>query len=124
VQTVDDLIILTYADYMRLRRDLKAAGLDLCYMAQSGEPIRLDWSSNLLTDPKFLAEVAKRRPADASYRIASVWHAKKGSWFRPDEFMVTFHNVGAPQEAALEQYVTEHQVRSSADALKAKLARA
>lgn len=122
--TVEDLIILTYADYMRLRRDLKATGLDLCYMAQSGQPVRLDWSPDLFTDPKFLAEVARRRPADASYRIASVWHARKGNWFRPDEFIVTFHSVSAPQEAALAQYLTEHHVRSSVDIPKAKLAKA
>jgi hypothetical protein len=124
VPTVEDLIILTYADYVRLRRDLKAAGLDLCYMAQSGQPVRLDWSPDLFTDPTFLAHVAQRRPAEASYRIASVWHAKKGNWFRPDEFMVTFHSVSTPQEATLAQYLAEHHVRSSSDVPKAKLARA
>ena len=123
VDTLEDLIILTYADYVRLRRELKAAGLDLCYMAQSGQPIRLDWSPALFTDPKFLHQVAQRRPADPSYRLASVWHSKKGGWFRPDEFIVTFHSVGTLQEADLQQYLTTHQVRSSADAPTAKLAK-
>jgi hypothetical protein len=123
VDTLEDLIILTYADYARLRRELKAAGLDLCYMAQSGQPIRLDWAPELFTDPKFLQQVAERRPADPSYRLTSVWHSKKASWFRPDEFIVTFHSVGTRQEAALQQYLTTHQIRSSTDAPKAKLAK-
>ena len=120
---VDDLIILTYADYVHLRRALKAAGLDLCYTAQAGQPVRLDWSADLCTDPKFLQQVAARRPADPSYRIASVWHSKKGSWLRPDEFIVTFHGVSPLKDAALRQYLSEHGVRSSTDALKPKLAR-
>jgi hypothetical protein len=123
VDTREDLIILTYADYVRLRRDLKAAGLDLCYMAQSGQPIRLDWSSDLFTDPKFVQQVAERRPVAPSYRLASVWHSKKGGWFRPDEFIVTFHSVGTLQEADLQQYLTTHQIRSSADAPMTKLAK-
>ena len=44
-------------------------------------------------------------------------------WLRPDEFSVTFHSVGALQEADLQQYLAAHQVRSSADVLKAKLAK-
>ena len=60
----EDLIILTRVDYVRLRRELKAAGLDLCYMAQAGQPIRLDWSPDLFSDAKFLKQVAQRRPTD------------------------------------------------------------
>ena len=120
---VDDLIILTYADYTLLRRALKAAGLDLCYMAQAGLPVRLDWSADLCADAKFLQQVAARRPADPSYRIASVWHSKKGSWLRPDEFIITFHGVSPLKDAALQQYLSEHGVRSSMEALKPKLAR-
>ena len=123
MDTPEEPIILTYADYVRLRRDLKAAGLDLCYMAQAGQPIRLDWSPDLFTDPKFLQQVAERRPADPSYRLASVWYSKKGNWFRPDEFSITFHSVGTLQEADLQQYLTTHQVRSSADTPTAKLAK-
>ena len=44
VDTEQDLIILTYVDYIRLRRELKAAGFDLCYAAQVEQPVRLDWS--------------------------------------------------------------------------------
>ncbi len=120
---VQDLIILTYADYLQLRRDLKANGIDLCYAAQAGRPIRLDWSPDLFTDPVFLEEVAERRPQGSSFRIVSVVHTKKGSWFRPDEFAVTFHGTGALQEAALDQYLSEHQVQSSRNALKARLTR-
>lgn len=119
-----ELIILTYADYMQLRRDLKSAGLDLCYMAQMAQPIRLDWSLDLFDDPKFLQQLTARRPADPGYRIASVWHAKKGGWFRPDEFIITFHTVGATQETAFAQYLAERQVQSSTSAPKAKLVRA
>lgn len=119
--THKDLIILTHADYTRLRRELKTIGLDLCYMAQAGRPVRLDWSPNLLTDAKFLAQVAERRPADQSYRIVSVQHTKKGGWLRPDEFILTFHSTGVRQEADLQRYLAEHQVRSSPDAPKAKL---
>ena len=117
----EDLIILTYADYLRLRRELKAAGLDLCYTAQAGRPVRLDWSSDLFSDATFLAQVSECRPADPSYRIVSVQHTKKGSWLRPDEFILTFHSTGVLQDADLQRYLAEHQVRSSADAPKAKL---
>ena len=123
MNTQEDLIILTYADYIRLRRDLKAAGLDLCYMAQAGQPVRLDWSPDLCADPKFLQQVAARCPTAPRYRLASVWYSKKGNWFRPDEYTVTFHSVSVPREADLQQYLTAHQVRSSADASKAKLAK-
>ena len=45
-----DLILLTYADYMRLRCALKAASLDLYYMAQAGQPVRLDCSPAFFSD--------------------------------------------------------------------------
>lgn len=107
------LIILTWQDYEQLRRDLKAAGLDLCYMAQSGHPVRLDWTPTLLSDERFLSQVAQRRPTDLSYCIVSVVHTRAGGWLRPDEFAVTFHGVGALQEEALQQYLSAHQVQSS-----------
>ena len=59
-----DLILLIDANYMRLRRARKAAGLDLCSMAQAGQPVRLDWSPEVFSDAKFLQQVAQRRPAD------------------------------------------------------------
>ena len=124
MRTLDELIVLTYADYATLRRELKAAGLDLCYMAQAAQPIRLEWSARLFGDPKFRQQLAERRPVDPSYRVASVWHAKKGNWWRPDEFIVTFHSVGALQEAAFAQYLSEHQVQSSSEATKAQLVKA
>ncbi|MGQ4807631.1 hypothetical protein NKDENANG_00986 [Candidatus Entotheonellaceae bacterium PAL068K] len=118
----NDLILLTQTDYIRLRRDLKAAGMDLCYKAQAGKPIRLDWSSDLFSNATFLMQVARQRPADPSYRIASVWHAKPKGWFRPDAFIVTFHSVSDLKDAELQQYLTEHEVRSSTDVPKANLA--
>lgn len=111
--TANDLIVLTQQDYETLRHDLKEAGLDLCYMAQAGQPVRLDWSQGLISDATFLAQVAERRPHDLSYRIASVVHTRAGGWLRPDEFSVTFHSVGRLQEETLLQYLDQHQVHSS-----------
>jgi len=119
--TEQDLIILTYVDYVRLRRELKAAGFDLCYLAQMEQPVRLDWSPNLIRDPEFLRQIAQRRPADPSFRIAAVRLIKKGNWFRPDQYAVTFHAVGVMRDAEFQHYLTEHQVQSSADASRALL---
>jgi hypothetical protein len=121
VDTVQDLIILTYADYLRVRRELKAAGLDLCYTAQIEQPVRLDWSPDLLRDPEFLRQLTQRRPTDASFRIAAVRLIKKGNWFRPDQYAITFHAVGATYDAELQRYLTEHDVHSSTDVARAML---
>ena len=118
VDTEQDLIILTYVDYVRLRRELKAAGFDLCYLAQMEQPVRLDWSPNLIRDPEFLRQIAQRRPADPSFRIAAVRLIKKGNWFRPDQYAVTFHAVGVMRDAEFQHYLTEHQVQSSADSAR------
>ena len=121
MDTVQELIVLSYADYLRLRRELKAAGLDLCYMAQMEQPVRLDWSPDLLHDPEFLRQVAQRRPADASFRIAAVRLTRRGNWFRPDQYAVTFHAVGATRDAELQRYLAEHDVRSRSDISRAML---
>ena len=121
VDMEQDLIILTYVDYVRLRRELKAAGFDLCYMAQMEQPVRLDWSPNLIRDPEFLRQIAQRRPTDPSFRIAAVRLIKKGNWFRPDQYAVTFHAVGVMRDAEFQHYLTEHQVQSSADASRTLL---
>ena len=121
MDTEEDLIILTYVDYVRLRRELKAAGFDLCYMAQMEQPVRLDWSPNLIRDPEFLRQIAQRCPADPSFRIAAVRLIKKGNWFRPDQYAVTFHAVGVMRDAEFQHYLTEHQVQSSADASRTLL---
>jgi hypothetical protein len=118
VDTEQDLIILTYVDYVRLRRELKAAGFDLCYVAQMEQPVRLDWSPDLIRDPEFLRQIAQRRPADPSFRIAAVRLIKKGNWFRPDQYAVTFHAVGVMRDAEFQHYLTEHQVQSSADSAR------
>ena len=119
VEIVQELIVLTYADYVRLRRELKAAGLDLCYTAQIEQPVRLDWSPELFQDPEFLRQVAPRRPVDHSFHIAAVRLTKKGNWFRPDQYAVTFHAVGATRDAELQHYLEAHNVRSSVDVSRA-----
>ena len=121
MDTEQDLIILTYVDYVRRRRELKAAGFDLCYMAQMEQPVRLDWSPDLMRDPEFLRQIVQRRPADPSFCIAAVRLSKKGNWFRPDQYAVTFHAVGAMREAEFQRYLTEHHIQSSADASRALL---
>ena len=118
-----DLIILTDADYRRLRRELKEAGLDLCYMAQSHQPVRLKWSEDLFERADFRQHLAQRRPADSSYRLASVSLLKKATWFQPDQFAVTFHAVGDLYNADLETYLAEHNVQSSAETSRDMLAR-
>ena len=121
MDTVEDLIILTQADFLRVRRDLKAAGFDLCYTAQIEQPVRLDWSPNLLHDPEFLRQIAQRRPVDANFRLAAVRLIKKGNWFRPDHYAVTFHAVGVLRDADLQQYLTAQHIHSSTDASRALL---
>jgi hypothetical protein len=121
VDTEHDVIILTYVDYLHLRRELKAAGFDLCYTAQIEQPVRLDWSPDLIRDPEFLRQIAQRRPADASFRIAAVRLTKKGNWFRPDQYAVTFHAVGVLPDAAFQDYLAEHHIQSSVDASRALL---
>ena len=121
MDTEHDVIILTYVDYVRLRRELKAAGFDLCYMAQIEQPVRLDWSPDLIRDPEFLRQMAQRRPADTSFRIAAVRLIKKGNWFRPDQYAVTFHAVGALRDAEFQHYLSEHHIQSSVDVSRALL---
>ena len=121
MDTGQDLIILTHVDYVRLRRELKTAGLDLCYMAQMEQPVRLDWSPDLMRDPEFLRRIAQRQPADPSFRIAAVRLIKKGNWFRPDQYAVTFHAVGVLRDAEFQRYLSEHQVQSSTDVSRALL---
>ena len=121
MDTEHDLIILTYVDYVRLRRELKAAGFDLCYTAQIEQPVRLDWSPDLIRDPEFLRQIAQRRPADASFRLAAVRLTKKGNWFRPDQYAVTFHAVGALRDAEFQHYLAEHHIQSSVDVSRALL---
>ena len=121
MDTGQDLIILTYVDYIRLRRELKTAGFDLCYLAQMEQPVRLDWSPDLMRDPEFLRQIAQRRPAAPSFRIAAVRLIKKGNWFRPDQYAVTFHAVGAMRDSEFQSYLSEHHVQSSADASRALL---
>jgi hypothetical protein len=119
--TTQELVILTHAEYVRLKQDLKEAGLDLCYTAQAGQPLRLDWSAHLFQDAKFIQQLKERCPDDPAYRIASVRHLKKGGWFRPDEFGVSFHTTGDRQQDELAQYLADHHIRSSSASPKAML---
>ena len=120
--STSDLIILTDADYRRLRRELKEAGLDLCYMAQADRPVRLKWSPDLFRRVDFLQNLAQRRPSDPSYRVASVSLLKKATWFQPDQFAITFHAVGDLHDADLDKYLAEHNVQSSVETSRDMLA--
>lgn len=119
-----DLIILTQGDYVRLRREWKAAGFDVCYAAHIEQPIRLDWSPELFRDPEFLRQLHTRRPTEACFRIASVRLTKKGNWFRPDQYAVTFHAVGALHDAEFRRYLADQQLQSSPNASRAHLTNA
>lgn len=119
--TTEELIILTHAEFVRLKQDAKEAGIDLCYTAETGGPVRLDWSERLFQDPVFQEQMGRVRPADASFRIVSVQHIKKGGWFRPDQFKLTFHAAGALQDEALQKFLADHNVQSSSQAPKAML---
>jgi hypothetical protein len=120
--STSDLIILTDADYRHLRRDLKEAGLDLCYMAQADRPVRLKWSPDLFRRVDFLQNLAQRRPNDPSCRVASVSLLKKATWFQPDQFAITFHAVGDLHDADLDKYLAEHNVQSSVETSRDMLA--
>ncbi len=122
--SLDNVIILTYVDYLRLKRDLKEVGVDLCYTAQTSQPVRLKWHPLLFEKEAFVEHVAQRRPADRSYRIASVVHVKKATWLQSDQFVVAFHAVSRRQEADLERYLSDHHVQSSHDAARELLEKA
>jgi hypothetical protein len=46
---------------------------------------------------------------------------KKGNWFRPDQYAVTFHAVGARRDAEFQHYLAEHHIQSSTDVSRALL---
>jgi hypothetical protein len=117
----EGLIILTHAEYLRLKRDLKAAGLDLCYKAQISRPVRAPWSNILFQDPIILHHIEQHLPVEHTYRIASVQMTKKAGWFRPDEYTVTFHAVSGIRDADLQQYLGDHNIHTSAETLPAML---
>ncbi len=119
--TTEELIVLTHSEFVRLKQDIKEAGIDLCYTAESGGPVRLDWSEQLFQDPLFQEQMERLRPNDASFRIVSMQHTKKGGWFKPDQFKLTFHAAGALQDEALQKFLTDQNVQSSLQAPKAML---
>lgn len=119
--SMDHLIVLTHAEYVRLKRELKEAGVDLCFNAQMSQPLRLKWHPQLFEKEEFLEYLAHRCPAEKSYPIASVVCIKKATWFQPDQFIVAFHGVSRRQEADLQRYLSEHHVQSSAHASREML---
>jgi hypothetical protein len=110
--TTELLHILTYAEFLRVKRDLKAAGIDLCYTARMGRPVRVPWSTFLLQDPILLHHIERHLPVEPTYRIASVRMTKPGGWFGLDEYTVAFHSVSSTRDAELEQYLTEHNIHT------------
>ena len=110
---MQDLIVLSHEDYLSLKCELKEVGLDVCYTAQSVRPIRMRWSPERVYDTALLQQVAKRRPADASFRLASIQCTTPSSWLWPAQLTVTFHAVSPRQDAAFQQYLATHQLARS-----------
>jgi cytochrome c oxidase subunit 4 len=108
---MQDLLVLSHEDYTQLRHELKEAGLDVCYTAQSARPLRRRWSPERLQDAALQQQIAQRRPADASYRLASVQCTRPGNWLWPDQLTVTFHAVSPSQDAALQRYFDTYRAR-------------
>lgn len=107
---MQDLTILTHAEYIGLRQALKDAGLDLCYSVHYTRPIRKRWAPDAVLDEELRRDIAQRRPADPHFRLASVAVSKPGTWLRPDTLTVAFHAVDATHDAALQHYLATHQV--------------
>jgi cytochrome c oxidase subunit 4 len=123
-EMMQDLLVLSHEDYTQLRRELKVAGLDLCYVAPSSRPVRMRWSPPRLDDATLLAQVAQRRPSDPCYRIASIRCIKSGNWLWPDQLTVTFHAVSATQDALLQDYLVTHALSPRAQSHHATVAAA
>jgi caa(3)-type oxidase subunit IV len=117
---MQDLIVLSHEEYLRLKCELKAAGLDLCYTAESARPIRMRWTPARRSDAAFLRRVAQRRPADLSYRIASVRCTHPGNWLWPAQLTVTFHAVSPRHDAALARYLATRPGSSDGQAQPAE----
>lgn len=100
-----NLTVLSHADYTDLRRALKEADIDLCYTVQSARPVYARWSPERVHDAALRRQIARRCPADPSYRLASVQVDKAGNWWRPDRLMITFHAVNTRQDAAFAQHL-------------------
>ena len=107
---MQDLIILSHDAYTTLRQSLKAIDIDLCYSASSARPLRTRWAPERAHEATFRQSIEERRPADTSFRIASVEVVKPGNRWWPEQLAVTFHAVGETQEAALQQYLTATRI--------------
>jgi len=110
---MQDLIVLSHEDYLGLQRELKAVGLDVCYTAESVRPIRMRWSPERVHDTALLQQVAQRRPADASFCLASIQCTTPSTWLWPAQLAVTFHAVSPRQDAAFQQYLATYQLARS-----------
>ena len=104
------LIILSHDEYETLRASLKEIDVDLCYSAASARPLRMRWAPEQAHDETFRQAIAARRPADGSFRIASVAVTKPGNRWWPDQLAVTFYATSEAQETALQQYLTAQRV--------------
>jgi cytochrome c oxidase subunit 4 len=103
-----DLTVLSHEDYTDLRRTLKAANIDLCYTVQSARPVYARWSPERIHDAALRRQIARRRPADPSYRLASVQVDKAGNRLRPDRLIITFHAVSSQQDNMFAQHLETH----------------
>ncbi len=110
---MQELIVLSHEDFLDLKSELRAVGLDLCYTAQAVRPLRLRWSPERLYDLAVRAQVAQRRPADPSFRVASLQRRTPGHWLWPSALTVTFHAVSPRQDAAFTQYLERRQLAPS-----------
>jgi len=107
---MQDLLILSHDEYINLRQSLKEIDVDLCYSASSARPLRMRWAHERAHEEKFRQAIAERRPADDSFRIASVEVTKPGNHWWPDQLAVTFYAVSDVHEGALQKYLTVQRV--------------
>jgi hypothetical protein len=112
---IESLHILTYGEFLRLKRDLKATGIDLCYTARISRPVRVPWSTFLLQDPILLNHIERHLPTEPIYRMASVRMTKQGGWFGLDEYSIAFHAASSTRDAELEQYLSDHNIHTRAE---------
>jgi cytochrome c oxidase subunit 4 len=109
------LTVLTHQDYTGMRRALQEANIDLCYTVQLARPLYARWSPERLRDAAFRRQIARRRPADPSYRLASVQVDRPGNRLRPDRLIITFHAVSSKQDNAFAHYLKAQYPHREAD---------
>ena len=110
---MQDLIVLSQEEYAQLKRELKAAGLDVRHTAESVRPIRMRWTPSGALMPsssrrwrsgaRLIRVIAS--PPCAAHPLATA--------SRPARLTVTFHAVSPVHEAALAHYLATHPVSSN-----------